>query len=70
MGEIVLGRCRQLFLTYPQIAEAIASTAWTELAAPLPIPSTLSMELGALKVQTVSSSNSDADSVSRPASTA
>ncbi len=44
LGVIVLGRCRQLFLTYPQIGKAIPSTVWTELAVPLQIPSTARTE--------------------------
>ncbi len=45
LGAIVLGRCRQFFLAYPQIAEAIPSTVWTELPSRLQIPATVSTEL-------------------------
>lgn len=45
LGAIVLGRCRQLFLTYPQIGTAIPSPPETELKGHSVIPSPAEMEL-------------------------
>jgi predicted nuclease of restriction endonuclease-like (RecB) superfamily len=44
LGAIVLGRCRQLFLTYPQLGRQIPSPPGTEFPAPLLIPSPVEME--------------------------